>query len=275
MKTKIDHPNANLATVSQADEIARQGTPPVPPFWGAIDIAPPIDAVMPLMSDATIMQSRWEFKKGSLTEAQHLAVLNEKAAPLLAEWKERIISEKLFQPIAKYGYFPVQADGDALNVYALDRSEIAASFVFPRQSKGQTKGRGLALSDYFCGPHGYDVLPIFMVTLGHPIQEKIAALYRDDRYGDYFYLHGLAAEFTEACAKWLYVRIKTELNISGGKRFSFGYPSCPDLAGNRTILELLDGQVLGVRLSETMQMEPEFTTCALVAWHPQAEYLAV
>ncbi|MDR0498582.1 MAG: hypothetical protein LBH03_02460, partial [Holophagales bacterium] len=100
-------------------------------------------------------------------------------------------------------------------------------------------------------------------------------LYRENSYSDYFYLHGLAAELTECCARWLHAKIKAELNIQNGQRFSFGFPSCPDLSGNGLILNLLGGSRLGVSLTETMLLVPGFTTCALVAWHPQAAHFVV
>ena len=60
-----------------------------------------------------------------------------------------------------------------------------------------------------------------------------------------------------------------------GSRYSFGYPACPDLEGNATLLELLGGAAIGVTISEQFQMDPEYTTSALVAWHPQARYFAI
>ena len=131
-------------------------------------------------------------------------------------------------------------------------------------------------SDFFIPPSkGFDVLPIQLVTLGKGVQSTISDLYGNNRYSDYFYLHGLAAEFTECCAKWLHMRIRAELGIQGGQRFSFGHPSCPDLDGNGTILGLLEGESLGVALTESLQIEPEFTTCALIAWHPQATHFTI
>jgi 5-methyltetrahydrofolate--homocysteine methyltransferase len=60
-----------------------------------------------------------------------------------------------------------------------------------------------------------------------------------------------------------------------GSRYSYGYPACPDLQGNAAILDLLRGSEIGVELSEAWQMAPEFSTSALVAWHPQARYFSV
>lgn len=93
---------------------------------------------------------------------------------------------------------------------------------------------------------------------------------------------------TEAYAERVHARIRRELGISGkdlpgralfaqgyqGSRYSFGYPACPDLHGNGAILDLLQGPSIGVTLTETFQMDPEYATSALVAWHPQARYFS-
>jgi 5-methyltetrahydrofolate--homocysteine methyltransferase len=269
---KTEWPTAELTPEGQSSWVTRQQTPPEPPFWGLKDMAPPIGEVMALLSDGAVMQNRWAFTKGTLTNDQFKAILAEKAEPLLAHWKERVISENLLEPRARYGYFPVQAQGSSLNVFSPDRTEIIATFAFPRQPSG----RRLAISDFYnTASSGFDVLPIQMVTLGSRIQSKTAELHRENKYSDYFYLHGLAAEYTECCAKWLHRRIKAELSIKGGQRYSFGYPPCPNLEGNGLILNLLNGKELGVAMTESLQLEPEFTTCALVAWHPQAVYFTI
>ena len=93
---------------------------------------------------------------------------------------------------------------------------------------------------------------------------------------------------TEAYAERVHARIRRELGIAAkdlpgralfaqgyqGSRYAFGYPACPDLEGNGPILTLLHGGEIGVRLSETHQMDPEYSTSALVAWHPQARYFS-
>ena len=258
-----------LTPLGQSSWVSRAHTPPKPPFWGTKEIAPPIADVMTLMSNASVLHNRWAFKRGVMTEEQFKAVISEKAGPLLETWKGKLVSEKLVAPKAVYGYFRAGAAGDSLKVFAPDHSGPQATFDFPRQQSGKR----LAISDFFSpGDKGADVLALQLVTLGEGVPAILADLYRENKYSDYFYLHGLAAELTECCAKWLHSRIKAELGIQGGQRFSFGYPSCPDLTGNGLILKLLDGAKLGVSLTETMQLVPEFTTCALVAWHPQARY---
>jgi len=40
------------------------------------------------------------------------------------------------------------------------------------------------------------------------------------------------------------------------------------------LLDLLGGSEISIALTEGFQMTPEFTTSALVAWHPQARYFS-
>ena len=57
-----------------------------------------------------------------------------------------------------------------------------------------------------------------------------------------------------------------------GERFSFGYPACPDLSLQTSIMELLEPQRVGVSLSEEFQLHPEQSTSAIIFHHPEAAY---
>jgi 5-methyltetrahydrofolate--homocysteine methyltransferase len=57
-----------------------------------------------------------------------------------------------------------------------------------------------------------------------------------------------------------------------GSRFSFGYPACPSLDDQAKLWPLLHPQDIGVNLTEEFQLEPEQSTTALVAHHPEARY---
>jgi len=60
-----------------------------------------------------------------------------------------------------------------------------------------------------------------------------------------------------------------------GKRFSFGYPACPDLDDQAVLWRLLDPREIGVSLTDGMMMEPEASVSALVFHHPDARYFSV
>jgi len=285
------HRNAQATPLSGAGQstwVKRGLDLPAPPFWGVREAGHSVAEIFEYLDEFVVIRNRWSFTQGRLDDAAFEEVLKLKAEPLLAAWKRRILEEGLLEPRALYGYFPVQAEGDSLAVFAPDRSRVLARIPFPRQDQG----RRLCIADFFepAGGGRFDVLPLQVVTLGRKAADLAGELYRSDQYSDYFLFHGLATELTEAYAERLHGTIRRELGIQGrdasalrqlfnqgyqGSRYSFGYPACPDLEGNATLLELLGGAAIGVTISEQFQMDPEYTTSALVAWHPQARYFAV
>ena len=60
-----------------------------------------------------------------------------------------------------------------------------------------------------------------------------------------------------------------------GKRYSWGYPACPDLSQHAIVDRLLDGAAIGVNVTDGFQFDPEQTTAALVVSHPDAKYYAL
>jgi 5-methyltetrahydrofolate--homocysteine methyltransferase len=61
-----------------------------------------------------------------------------------------------------------------------------------------------------------------------------------------------------------------------GLRFSWGYAACPDLSEQRKVLDLLDGgRTIGVRLTESDNLDPEHSTAALIVHHPDVTYFSV
>jgi 5-methyltetrahydrofolate--homocysteine methyltransferase len=277
-----------LTPEGQSSWVRRNLAVPEPPFWGVREAQHTVEDLFGYLDQFVVIRNRWSFTQGQLADEAFETVLHEKAEPLLARWKEMLLAEPLLEPRALFGYFPVQASGDQLKVYDPTRERLLTTLVFPRQGEG----RRLCIADFF-EPEAsgrFDVLPLQVVTLGAQTAEHTAELYGANRYADYFYFHGLATELTEAYAELLHARIRRDLGIHGrdakelrqlfsqgyqGSRYSFGYPACPDLEGNGPILDLLGASGIGVELSETWQMVPEYTTAALVAWHPQARYFAV
>ena len=273
-----------LSAQGQSSWVRHGGEPPQPPFWGVRELAEPVADLFPWLDTFALIRNRWGYTQGALDEAAFAAVLKEKAEPQLAHWQRHLAAHPVLRPRARYGYFPVQAEGDALRVLdPQDPARTLARLAFPRQPAG----RRLALPDFFRADRP-DVAALQVVTLGREAADHAAALYREDGYADYFAFHGLATELTEAYAERIHARIRRELGIHGrdlsgqalfaqgyqGSRYSPGYPACPDLEANGPILDLLEGHLLDLRLTESHQMDPEYTTCALVAWHPQARYFS-
>ena len=108
--------------------------------------------------------------------------------------------------------------------------------------------------------------------------------------GEYFKAHGLQAlaiETAEGCAEWLHRRIREDWGFADpstmtmqerftsryrGKRYSFGYPACPNLDDQVGLFQLLRPEEIGVELTEGMMMEPEASVSAMVFHHPDCAY---
>jgi 5-methyltetrahydrofolate--homocysteine methyltransferase len=71
--------------------------------------------------------------------------------------------------------------------------------------------------------------------------------------------------------------VRRELGIqpSQGRRYSWGYPACPDQSEHEKVFRLLDAPQIGLSLSGGYAIEPEQSTLAIVAHHPQAIYFGM
>ena len=262
---------------------------PAPPFWGtriAEDV--PLDQVFAYVNEVALIRGQWQVRKGKPTEEAYRALLAEKIHPALAALKEQVVRERLLEPKVVYGYFPCQSDGDDLIVYDSDGRTVKTRFTFPRQ----TGDRHLCLADYFAPVSAgrMDVVAFDLVTMGARASRHSAELFAANNYKEYLYFHGLSVECAEALAELWHRRIREELGIAGrdaadirrlfaqgyqGSRYSFGYPACPNLEDQSKLFELLDGERIGVRLTDEYSLVPEQSTNAIVVHHPEARYFTI
>ena len=191
------------------------------------------------------------------------------------------------KPTAVYGFFPVQSEGQDLVVYDPDgfaaesltprgKIEEIARFTFPRQAERE----GLCLSDYFQPAESsrFDMLALQVVTVGPYIDELSQALNQRGEYAEALFVHGLGVSAAEGLAEWHHARIRAELKLEPdrGKRYSFGYSACPDLADQAKLFKLLrPEEAIGVTLTSAYQLVPEASTSAIIVHHPEAVYYMV
>ncbi len=241
-------------------------TPPTPPHLnkkirfepGDIDL----NEVWEFLDKKSLFVLSWGLrgKSAKESEAEHEI--------LLEEWKKKILAEKLFEPRAVYGYFKCHGEDGRLTVDHPNGEKLV--FEFPRSSRT----KHLCLADYFGKD---DVVAFQAVTVGNKASEIIEQWNKEDKYTDAYYLHGLAVETAEAMAAWINQKIKDELKIGGkcGLRYSWGYPSCPDVSQHYIVWKLLEPEKSGMTLTESGQIIPEQSTAAMVVHHPEAEYFAL
>jgi 5-methyltetrahydrofolate--homocysteine methyltransferase len=195
----------------------------------------------------------------------------------LEKMKHATLKEGWLKPQAVYGFFPCQADGDALVIYSpLPQTGVKDELTrlnFPRQPYDDY----LCLADYFAALDSgqMDVVAFQVVTVGQAATAKFDALQAAGDYAEAYFLHGLAVQTAEATAEYLHQHIRRELGLLAGqgKRYSWGYPAVPDLADHRKIFDLLPAEKeLGMSLTTAFQLVPEQSTAAIIVHHPQARY---
>jgi 5-methyltetrahydrofolate--homocysteine methyltransferase len=189
------------------------------------------------------------------------------------------------QPRAVWQFFEVEREGNSLHLFSPGGASPIETFHFGRQAKSD----GLCLSDYALDPEDgrRDHIALFAVTAG----EGIVAHSEEAKVrGEFFKAHALQAlgiETAEACAEWLHRRIREDWGFPDpptltmqerftsryrGKRYSFGYPACPNLEDQAKLWRLLRPEEIGIQLTEGFMMEPEASVSALVFHHPDCAY---
>ena len=75
---------------------------------------------------------------------------------------------------------------------------------------------------------------------------------------------------------YLEQKIKSELHLEkSGLRYSWGFPSCPDVSQHHLLWKLLEPEKSGMTLTESGQIIPEQSTAAIVIHHPDAKYFVI
>ncbi len=206
-----------------------------------------------------------------------------------------ILDEKWFEARGVVGFWPAQADGDDIVVYADEsRREELARLRTLRQQMAKTGDRAnVALSD-FVAPIGgpADWIGGFAVTAGHG-ELEIARRFKaaGDDYSAIL-ATAIADRLAEAFAEALHHRVRTELwgyapqegfdidmligETYQGIRPAPGYPAQPDHTEKATLFKLLDATAqTGIELTESFAMTPPASVSGLYFSHPAAHYFGV
>src|SRR5581483_11796557 len=247
---------------------------PQPPFWGVrtLDAVDPRD-LWPCFDLRSLFRLSWGAAntKGDAYDR----LLRDDFEPRLKRYQAEAEGAGFLHPRAVYGYFPAAGEGDDVVLFdPADRSREIARFTFPRQAGGEH----LNLADYLRAPSSGaagDVVALQVVTVGERAAERTEALYAAGEYGESYFVHGFSVQSAEALAEYVHRRIRRELGLAAerGKRYSWGYGACPDLAQHETVFRLLDVPArIGVTLTQAHQLVPEQSTAAIVIHHPRAAY---
>ena len=276
-----------------------KGTFTFPPIWDRVaKTGSKIDKelVFKWINHRVLFRQRWGYKRGKQDAATFLKYEEEVVEPTYQALKAELVDKDIFDPIAIYAYYPCISHDNKL--YIFDKkylfnnleesknvpplSEAIKVLEFPRQKRKPFR----CIADFFANDR-LDVVAFTLASAGLKITDYERGLYDNGEFSKYYQVHGLGVELAEALAEVLHKQIRLDLDIVPkeghtlndvqmkqyvGCRYSPGYAACPDLAMNRDIFDLLNPEEFGIELSETFQMHPEQTTCAIVVTHKEANY---
>jgi len=262
---------------ASARSAARTDVPiPEPPFQGVREVDVDLGEVFPYLDRHVLFKLHWGGRgvKGEAWEALVEGDDGEEgfAARLERMWRE----QDYLQPRARLGYFPCNAEGNELVVFDPEDPERELErLVFPRQPKHDR----ICLADFFrpLDSGERDVVALQGVTVGPEVTELIERLEHEGEFAEQLFVHGLGVQAAEGLAEWLHSQVRRELGIplDQGRRYSWGYPACPDQSEHEKVWRLLDLERIGMTLSGGYAVLPEQSTVAIVAHHPQAVYFGM
>ena len=280
-------PTSTCAEVSRARAVRPAVAPgqradlpraPVPsaPFLGArVADDVPIADVWAGMDLKTLYKSSWGAQERARRRVRRAGARpTSSRAACACRW--RASSDGWLRPRGVYGYFRCAADGEALVIFdeggeaELGRLDVPApGAARPAVRSPTTSAPSTTTSATSCA--------FQVVTVGREAQDHVDALYAAEEYSEQYFAHGLAIAATEGMAEALHRRVKRELGMSAdqGRRYSWGYPACPDLEHHVLVCDLLGAaDAIGIGLTSAFQLDPEQSTAAIVVHHPSAVYFS-
>jgi 5-methyltetrahydrofolate--homocysteine methyltransferase len=255
---------------------------PDPPYWGVreveieLDHDPARDVVFPHLDRHVLFKLHWG-GRGVKGEAWRALVEGSDGEEGFAPRLERMWRQQDYlHPRARLGYFPCNAEGNELVVFDPgDPERELERLAFPRQPRHDR----ICLADFFRPLESgeRDVVALQGVTVGPEVTKLIERLEAEGEFAEQLYVHGLGVQSAEGLAEWLHSEVRRGLGIDPdqGRRYSWGYPACPDQSEHEKVWRLLGLEEIGMTLSGGYAVMPEQSTVAIVAHHPQAVYFGM
>ena len=253
---------------------------PEPPFWGARDIEVDLDDVYPYLDRHVLFKLHWggRGKKGE----EWRRILeghdgDEGFNPKLERmWRE----QDYLHPRRGWATSPAPPTATRSWSSTPRTPRRSSSGSSSRASPSTTAsawptstGRSASYD-----PGDRDVVAIQGVTVGPEVTELIEKLEADGEFSEQLFVHGLGVQAAEGLAEWLHSEVRRQLEhrpLDQGRRYSWGYPACPEQSEHEKVWRLLGLEQIGMTLSDGYAVMPEQSTVAIVAHHPQAVYFGM
>ncbi len=270
-----------------------------PTFTGARTLLSyPLEDLVPFIDWTPFFQT-WELS-GHYPAILEDPVVGETARSLYADARallDRMVREKRVDARASFGFWPANAVGDDIELYADEARTAVVGTLHMLRQQIDKKGDGrpnYCLADFVALRDSgvLDYVGAFAVTTGHGLESLVAEFEADhDDYGSIM-AKALADRLAEAFAERLHQRVRTEfwgyapsetLDNAGlvqekyqGIRPAPGYPACPDHSEKGTLFTLTDATArAGIDLTESFAMSPGASVSGWYFWRPESAYFGV
>ncbi|MGE4061957.1 MAG: methionine synthase [Rhodospirillaceae bacterium] len=212
---------------------------------------------------------------------------------------QRLVGEKWLTARAVIGFWPANAVGDDIEVYADEsRAKVLTTLHTLRQQmvrEGAGSERAnAALADFIAPKESgvADYIGAFAVTAGIGTEEKVREFERDQDDYNSILFKALADRLAESFAERMHQRVRKEFwGYDPGERLTNeqliaeayrgirpapGYPACPDHTEKALLWRLLDAERnAGVKLTDSFAMWPAASVSGFYLAHPEAAYFGV
>jgi 5-methyltetrahydrofolate--homocysteine methyltransferase len=270
---------------------------PRPEFSGPRVFDPvPLEEIVPFIDWGPFF-SAWELH-GRFPDLLKDPAVGEEATRLFGDAQKllaRIVAERHFVAKAVIGFWPANAVGDDVEVYAdKARSRVLTRFHFLRQQQEKPAGQfNCCLADFIAPKDSgqLDYLGGFAVTAGHGVTEFAREF--EAQHDDYSAImaKALGDRLAEALAELMHKKARDfcgygrteKLTLEEiirekyrGVRPAPGYPACPDHTEKGLLFDLLGAAAAaGITLTENFAMHPASSVSGHYFNHADSKYFAV
>jgi 5-methyltetrahydrofolate--homocysteine methyltransferase len=206
-----------------------------------------------------------------------------------------MIEKKSITARGVYGFFPANAVGDDVELYAdCKRQNVLKQFHFLRQQANREGNEPCrSLSDFIAPKEAAltDYIGAFAVTSGIGLKELCDRFRSENDDYNAIMAEAIADRLAEAFAECLHKRVRDEWGYGRkeglsnadliqekyrGIRPAAGYPACPDHTEKGPLWQLLDVQKnTGMLITESFAMWPGSSVSGLYFAHPGARYFSL